>query len=73
VLVPDEREATCRGAAALALVAAGEIADLGDAALLNQPRTVRYRHRRSTERAARYSRFETYLTRLFTTDEGNPR
>ena len=28
VVVPDEREATCRGAAALALVAAGEIADL---------------------------------------------
>jgi xylulokinase len=73
VVVPDEREATCRGAAALALVAAGEIADLPDAILLNPPRTVRYRHRSSTERSERYARFETYLTRLFTTDEGNPR
>ena len=73
VVVPDEREATCRGAAALALVAAEEIADLRDAVLLNPPRTVRYRPRSPTERAARYARFETYLTRLFTTDQGNPR
>lgn len=68
VLVPDEREATCRGAAALALVAAGELGGLEDAVRLNQPQTVCYRPHRSTARDARYRQFEEYLRRLFTTN-----
>lgn len=68
VLVPDEKEATCRGAAALALVAAGELGRLEDAVRLNQPRTVCYRPHRSPARDARYRQFEDYLRRLFTTD-----
>ena len=68
LVVPDEREATCRGAAALALVAAGELGDVADAALLNQPQTRRYRHRSSPERAARYRRFDESIQRLFVAD-----
>lgn len=74
VLVPNEREATCRGAAALALVAAGEIGGIDDAAHLSQPPTVCYQPRRSAERDARYRLFGEYLQRLFTTHhEGAPR
>jgi sugar (pentulose or hexulose) kinase len=74
VLVPDEREATCRGAAALALVAAGKLGGLDEAAQLNQPPTVCYQPRSSTEREARYRLFSQYLHRLFATDhEGDPR
>jgi xylulokinase len=66
VVVPDEREATCRGAAVLALVAAGELGSLEDAADLDRPPAVRYRPHRSAEREARYRQFDDYLTRLFT-------
>ncbi len=68
VLVPDEHEATCRGAAALALVAAGKLGGLDEAAQLNQPRIVCYQARPSTERDARYRLFGEYLLRLFATD-----
>lgn len=74
VVVPDEREATCRGAAALALVAAGELGDVADAARLNQPRTERYQPRSTPERAARYRRFDESIQRLFVADiQGVPR
>lgn len=73
LLVPDEREATCRGAAALALVAAGKIGDLEDSAHLNQPPTACYRPHPSTEREQRYQLFVEYLQRLFMpTHEGDP-
>ncbi|TQL55744.1 FGGY-family carbohydrate kinase [Subtercola boreus] len=65
VLVPDEREATCRGAAVLALVAAGELASLSDAAALSQPAVSRFRPSPSPEREARYRLFDDYLHRLY--------
>jgi sugar (pentulose or hexulose) kinase len=65
VLVPDEEEATCRGAAVLALVAAGRLGDLDEARDLQQPPTTRYRPSRDAERAARYRMFEDYLNRLY--------
>jgi sugar (pentulose or hexulose) kinase len=66
VLAPAEPEATCRGAAALALVAAGKISELGDAAQLCPPAIARYRPGARTERDRRYRLFGEYLTRLFT-------
>jgi xylulokinase len=65
VLVPDEPEATCRGAAVLALIAAGTLGELDDAKQLQQPRTTRYRPSGDSERAARYGMFEDYLNRLY--------
>ncbi|MCU1422564.1 MAG: Xylulokinase [Microbacteriaceae bacterium] len=65
VVVPGEEEATCRGAAVLALVAAGRIDDLADARRLEQPATVRYRPSHGAEREARYGLFEEYLDRLY--------
>jgi len=65
LLVPDEEEATCRGAAALALVAAGVLGGLDDARELHQPRATRYRPSNKAERAARYAMFEDTLTRLY--------
>ncbi|WP_176738165.1 FGGY-family carbohydrate kinase [Micromonospora inyonensis] len=74
VLVPAEREATCRGAAALALVASGQIDGIGESAHLSRPPTARYQPRRSAERDARYELFGEYLRRLFMNDpEGDPR
>ncbi|PPF81443.1 hypothetical protein C5E07_14295 [Pseudoclavibacter sp. RFBJ3] len=73
VVVPNEREATCRGAAVLALVAAGELASIHDAAKLNPPLTARYQpsHGRSrtelVNRAERYALFEDSLQRLYAT------
>lgn len=66
VLVPDEREATCRGAAVLSLVASGELEAIEDAAHLDQPATACYRPHPSDEREARYREFGDYLQRLFT-------
>ena len=66
VIVPDELEATCRGAAALALRAAGRIDSLDDVAALNAPRSTRYRPRAGgIDRAARYDRFAGALHRLY--------
>ncbi|WP_055585796.1 FGGY-family carbohydrate kinase [Streptacidiphilus griseoplanus] len=65
VLVPDESEATCRGAAVLALVAAGEIASIADAAQLDQPAITGYSPRHEHQQEARYRRFGDYLHRLF--------
>jgi xylulokinase len=65
VLVPQEQEATCRGAAALALAEHGALGSLGDAALLNQPEVVRYQPSKTGAAAARYQLFETYLARLY--------
>jgi sugar (pentulose or hexulose) kinase len=65
VLVPDEHEATCRGAAVLALVASGKLNRLEDANQLHAPATVRYRPSRTEQRQARYRLFEDYLRRLY--------
>ena len=76
VVVPDEREATCRGAAAWPSSPPGEIA---------RPRRRRpaqpppdafgYRHRARPSAHARYARFEDYLAPpvLTTDDEGEAR
>ncbi|MEN0084228.1 MAG: FGGY-family carbohydrate kinase [Leifsonia sp.] len=65
VVVPDELEATCRGAAALALVAAGVLGDVGEATASAPPSSRRYLPS-SRERAdARYARFADYLGRLY--------
>ncbi len=65
VLVPDEHEATCRGAAVLALVAAGKLDRLEDANQLHAPAEVRYHHSRTEQREARYRLFEDSLRRLY--------
>ena len=63
--MPREQEATCRGAAALALVEHGVLASLDDAALLSQPEVVTYQPVQADAAAARYQLFETYLARLY--------
>ncbi len=65
VLVPREQEATCRGAAVLALVERGILADFDDAAHLDQPETVRYRPSGHPSHDRRYQDFEDYLERLY--------
>ncbi|MCU1529295.1 MAG: hypothetical protein JWP75_3058 [Frondihabitans sp.] len=65
VLVPDEHEATCRGAAVLALVAAGALDHIDQATELHQPSTARYRPHHSHARDERYRLFEDYQERLF--------
>jgi len=65
VVVPDEHEATCRGAAVLSLVAAGALGSLDDADDLHRPSTVRYRPSSSHNQEARYALFDNYLQRLF--------
>lgn len=65
VVVPDEREATCRGAAVLALVAAGRLDGIDEFALPTTPETVRYIAHPTPERAARYQQFDDYLHRLY--------
>ncbi len=65
VVVPHEQEATCRGAAALALVAAGAVDDLDAAAGLEPPAADRHRPADDGTRAARSIRFDHYLTLLF--------
>ena len=70
VVVPDELEATCRGAAALALVAAGVLGDVGEAPAFSPPPSRRYLPS-SRERAdARYARFTDYLGRLYASRPG---
>ncbi|MGV8874528.1 MAG: FGGY-family carbohydrate kinase [Rhodococcus sp. (in: high G+C Gram-positive bacteria)] len=65
LLVPDEPEATCRGAAILALIAAGSLGSADDARTMNPPPITRYRPSASAERAERYELFESYLDRLY--------
>lgn len=65
VIVPHEQEATCRGAAVLALVEAGLVGGIEEAATLNQPDVVRYQPSGSKTHAARYRLFEDYLDRLY--------
>jgi sugar (pentulose or hexulose) kinase len=65
VVVPDELEATCRGAAVLALVGSGRLSRPEDAIQLNAPASVRYRPSKEAERQARYERFDDYLRRLY--------
>ncbi|GAA5149726.1 xylulokinase [Microbacterium pseudoresistens] len=63
--VPDEKEAACRGAAILALVAAGELSSIDDTARLHMPDVQVYRPRTSPTSRARYDRFDDVLTRLY--------
>lgn len=65
VLVPREQEATCRGAAVLALQEAGLVAGIEAAATLNQPEVVRYQPSQATMHAKRYQLFDDYLNRLY--------
>lgn len=65
VIVPHEREATCRGAAVLALVACGDLGSLSDADVLHRPAVSRFRSVRTVQRCDRYRRFNDYLERLF--------
>lgn len=65
VLVPHEREATCRGAAVLALVEDGLLGGIEEAATLNRPEIVRYRPSGAGTHATRYRLFEDYLNRLY--------
>ena len=65
VVVPDEQEATCRGAATLALVAAGELGSVTDATHLSGPAATTYRPVTDERRADRYRLFEDTLIRLY--------
>nr|WP_233570635.1 FGGY family carbohydrate kinase [Frigoribacterium sp. PhB24] len=65
VIVPDEKEATCRGAAALALVTAGEIDGIDDVATLSPPTTRRFTAHPTRDRVERYAQFENSLDRLY--------
>jgi xylulokinase len=61
---PADPEATCRGAAVLALVSAGAVDSLDDAAHLHRPAERAFHPRDGARRAARYREFETALRRL---------
>lgn len=63
VLVPAEAEATCRGAALLALVAAGELASIADGASALPPAT-RYAARDARIHGERYRLFDDAVRRL---------
>lgn len=65
VVVPHEEEATCRGAAVLALVTAGVLGDFADARFLNPPGTTRYHPVDDPARDRRYRSFEDALNRLY--------
>lgn len=65
VLVPREQEATCRGAAVLALVEEGVIHSIDDAASLSQPEVTRYQPSANATHPERYRAFEDYLERLY--------
>lgn len=65
VLVPHEQEATCRGAAALALVEARVLSDITDATGLSQPEVIRYQPSGHQMHSERYRAFEDYLDRLY--------
>lgn len=63
--VPAEPEDACRGAAILALAAAGEIDSIADAAGLDQPSVRTYRPHIGPARAQRYDAFDAALRRLY--------
>ena len=65
VVVPAEQEATCRGAAVLALVTAGELGGIADAGSLNEPAVTTYIPSTDEARADRYRQFVDALTRLY--------
>ena len=63
--VPEESEAACRGAAVLALVAAGVIADIADTdGQLHRPPERKYRPRHEIRSEARYQQFVAALRSL---------
>ncbi|MFM2475515.1 FGGY-family carbohydrate kinase, partial [Burkholderia cenocepacia] len=64
VLVPDEAEATCRGAAALALVASGDLASIADADALGLPEVRRFVPRDRRVHDERYRLFDDAVRRL---------
>lgn len=63
--VPDEHEAASRGAAVLALAAAGRIASIHDTDHLHRPAEHVYHAADAPARAARYDAFSAALTRLY--------
>lgn len=63
--VPEEPEAACRGAAILALVAAGVIADIDDTGALHQPHETVYLPSNDGARDIRYGAFVDALHTLF--------
>lgn len=65
VIVHAEAEATCRGAAILALVARGVLRDFADADRIAPPTVSRFPTAQSLQRRDRYRRFTYYLDRLF--------
>jgi xylulokinase len=67
VRVPHEQEAACRGAAILALVAAGELQSIDDSRL-PVPDSHVYHPRTGPMTRARYDRFDAALARLYGAD-----
>lgn len=65
VRVPDEQEAACRGAAILALAAAGTLSSIADTAHLHVPDAHVYHPRTTPSTRARYDRFDDALSRLY--------
>ncbi len=65
---PQEPEASCRGAAALALVAAGAVDSLDEAAALHRPDELTFRPHDGATRLARYRAFDGALRHLYGTD-----
>jgi len=65
VVVPGEQEATCRGAAALALMDSGHLGSLDEAGSLNSPEVCRYRPAKDSSIPQRYEAFDAYLTLLY--------
>jgi xylulokinase len=63
--VPAEQEDACRGAAILALAAAGEIDSIADTAGIGQPSLRTYRPRTNPTRRLRYDAFDTAIRRLY--------
>ncbi|WEK62935.1 MAG: FGGY family carbohydrate kinase [Candidatus Microbacterium colombiense] len=63
--VPDEQEAACRGAAILALVAAGVLTSIDDTARLHAPKTQVFHPRTTPATSERYDRFDDALARLY--------
>lgn len=72
VRVPEEQEAACRGAAILALVAAGEITSIDDTARLHVPDAHVYRPRTSPVTHARHDRFDDLLARMYGATDAQP-
>jgi sugar (pentulose or hexulose) kinase len=65
VVVPDEKEATCRGAAVLALVASNHLKGISEAKDLHQPPTRVFQASKDSQRELRYKLFESYLEKIY--------